>query len=1194
MWVGWGPECTFLYNDAYIDVLGAAKHPWALGRPASEVWAEIWDVCGPLADAVFKKGEAAFVDDVRLFMRRRHFTEETFYSFSYSPIRDESGNVGGLFCPSTDATAKNLNARRLATLSELAAKALAQKTSEAACATAVETLAKNPDDVPFGLLYLIHPEARVATLSGAARLADSNLVPEIIPLEPDTPEGPWPVREAVQSGKPVLMDLDEIDLPFMGGADQRIQRAMILPLSVRGDAVAVLVAGVSPARPLDAEYRTFFTLVGGQVATAIANAQALEDERRRAEALAELDRAKTTFFSNISHELRTPLTLMLGPIEEILDKPDHSVLAENRALAQVAHRSGVRLLKLVNTLLDFSRIEAGRVHAHYVPTDLAAFTAELASVFRSAVERAGLRFVIDCPTLPEPVYVDREMWEKIVLNLLSNALKFTFEGEIRISLLPAGDFVELRVSDTGVGIPAEELPKIFERFHRVKEVRSRTHEGSGIGLALVRELASFHGGDTAVTSTEGQGTSFTVTVRTGTAHLVPERVSAQPVSPASIKGANPFVEEAMQWLPDPGASEAKSAAAPDDAPLVLLADDNTDMRDYVARLLAPAYRIQTAADGEEAFARIQEQVPDIVISDVMMPRLDGFGLLQKLRAEERTRTIPIILLSARAGEEARVDGLDSGADDYLTKPFSARELLARVRSQLDLAQLRRKASEAMRKSEARFRAFVTASSDVVYRMSANWNDMLYLSGRDFIADTEGINSNWLQKYIHPDDQPHVMKAIQSAIQNKSSFEMEHRVILKDGSLGWTLSRAIPMFDEKGEVIEWFGAATDMTERKRAEDALREKSVEAEAASRAKDDFLAALSHELRNPLTPVLMSSTELAEDPALPAEIRNQLAMIQRNVALEARLIDDLLDLTRISRGKLTLHSAPVDAHSLLRHAEEIVRADMAGRKLDLLFSLSAARPFVMGDAARLQQVFWNLLKNAVKFTPDGGRIVVRTSNPAPESLRISVEDSGHGIPSQALEKIFLPFEQGHLESQHRFGGLGLGLSISKALVDLHGGSLQAASEGLNKGATFTLELATTATPQAAVIPAPDSPPSARRGLRILLVEDHAATLEVMTRLLKRDGHQVMAAANMSDALDLATHQPCDIVISDLGLPDGSGVELMRRLRKKYACPAIALSGFGMEADFRESAEAGFCQHLVKPVSIADLRHAIRRWTSA
>src|SRR5579859_1589739 len=463
MWLGWGPECTFLYNDAYLQVLGAAKHPWALGRPAAEVWAEIWDVCGPLARKVFQAGEASFVDHVRLFLKRDGYLEETFYSFSYSPIYDESGQVAGLFCPSNEITDRLLTERRLKTLSELAARAYLEKTTDAACHSAITTIAKNPADIPFALLYLTDPAHPSVTLKGAVGVprGDPEISPEIVDVS-HPGSCAWPLDPVLGTATGRVVPVDSYSILPIGLAQQRLKEALVIPVSAAGQEhpVSLLVVGVSPGRPLDREYRTFFELVAGQVGTAILSARAAEEEKRRAEELAKLDKEKTAFFSNVSHEFRTPLTLLLGPMEEALRSPGHSLSGEQ---LEAAHRNAVRLLKLVNTLLDFSRIEAGRLDARFERVDLGRVTRELTGIFRSAVERAGLRFTVDIPDLDSDVYVDPTMWEKIVLNLLSNALKFTFEGEIAVRLRAEGSKVVLEIADTGIGIPGTELSRIFER-----------------------------------------------------------------------------------------------------------------------------------------------------------------------------------------------------------------------------------------------------------------------------------------------------------------------------------------------------------------------------------------------------------------------------------------------------------------------------------------------------------------------------------------------------------------------------------------------------------------------------------------------------------------------------------------------------------------------------------------------------------
>jgi PAS domain S-box-containing protein len=634
------------------------------------------------------------------------------------------------------------------------------------------------------------------------------------------------------------------------------------------------------------------------------NQRALEAERRRAEALAEIDRAKTQFFSNVSHEFRTPLTLMLGPLDEMKREfAGAGVPPPHHRQVDLVHRNGLRLLKLVNTLLDFSRIEAGRVQAVYEATDLAQFTAHLASEFRSAIEKAGLTLVVNCPPLAEPAYVDREMWEKIVLNLLSNAFKFTFDGTIEISLGRENGNFQLAVADTGTGIPADELPRLFERFHRVEGARGRTYEGSGIGLALVQELTRLHGGSVTVESEYGKGSTFRVSVPAGVSHLPQRQIGGVRTQASTGLGAHPFIEEALRWLPGeaPIADAIIDDASPADQrtipqaqrPLILLADDNTDMREYLARLLSAHYRVEAVADGEAALKAIARRMPSLVLSDVMMPRMDGMELLSRLRADPRTAAVPVILLSARAGEEAKVEGLDAGADDYLVKPFSAGELLARVDAHLKIASVRGEAMERLRGSEERYRAFVTASSDVVYRMSADWSEMHYLRGKDFLPDTDDPSKTWLETYIHPDDRAQVLAAVNEAIRSKSPFEFEHSVIRVDGTLGWTHSRAVPVFDEDGEILEWFGAARDISERKRHEE--------------TQQLLVSELSHRVKNMLAVVQaigQQTLRQARDPAeFAASFGGRIQSLSRMHGLLSESGWQGADLQEIVRDQLAAH---------------------------------------------------------------------------------------------------------------------------------------------------------------------------------------------------------------------------------------------------------------------------------------------------
>lgn len=685
MFVFWGQDLVQLYNDAYIPIPGD-KHPASQGARAQETWSEIWDVLGPLVETVMERGEATWSEDQLLLMERHGFVEETYFTFSYSPVQDESGGVGGVFCACTETTARVLSDRRIRTVRALAERTRGARNPEEVAAVAGEVLETNRKDLPAAALYLIEPGTETATLTMALGVAPgSDAAPSSLSLN-EADGRVWPIGAALATGEWQHVT----ELPFatdaiVTGPWGPPREGVVVPFGGTGDGIrGALVAALSPVQRFAADYRSFFVLLVESLSKAIAEARAREQEQRRLEALDRLNRAKSEFFSNVSHEFRTPLTLMLGPLED--------AIAEGRPLSAsdvaVVHRSASRLLKLVNSLLDFSRIEADRLQPTFRPTDLSRLTGELADVFRSAIESAGLRYEVSIEPLEEPVFVDAEAWEKIVLNLLSNALKFTTEGRISVRLSQADGAVELGVEDTGVGIPADDLAHLFERFYRVETMESRSHEGSGIGLSLAAELVELHGGDISAESRLGEGSLFRVRVPTGRDHLPDDRVidmEARPVSPVSRQT---YVHEAMGWQ-GPG-RELEVDRDPEGRRdgTILVVDDNADVRDYLTRLLSPHYDVVRAADGEEALRCLDQHDVDLVLTDIMMPRLDGIGLLHAIREQPGRAGLPVVLLSARAGAEASADGLEAGADDYVIKPFTSNELLARVRANLETARLR--------------------------------------------------------------------------------------------------------------------------------------------------------------------------------------------------------------------------------------------------------------------------------------------------------------------------------------------------------------------------------------------------------------------------------------------------------------------------------------------------------------------------
>jgi signal transduction histidine kinase len=1029
----WGPELITLYNDGYRPVFGS-KHPHVLGLPVREAWRELWPQgLKEYFEGVLATGEAFWAKDLPFSVERYGYLEEAFFDVSYDPVRDESGKVGGIFCIVNETTGRVVGERRLRTLRDLGTRTANAGSADEIFSSASAVLAENIHDLPFAYFYA----------DGACT------------APPHCPSSVWPLAEAAATGAPVVVEKLDAALGAMPGGPwpEPAQCAAVLPIMRAGAGAPYghLVAGISPRKRLDADYLTFLKLIASQVATAVANVLAYEEERKRAEALAEIDRAKTAFFSNVSHEFRTPLTLMLGPLDDLLTRAGNLNARQQEQLALV-RRNAQRLQKLVNSMLDFARIEAGRARASYQPVDLAALTADLASSFRSACERAGLEFRVKCPPLSAPVQVDRDMYEKIVLNLLSNAFKFTLDGTITVELQDAQDRVELIVGDTGIGIPEHEMPRLFERFHRVEGTRGRSFEGTGIGLALVQELVKLHGGSIAVASVEDQGSRFTVSLPYGSDRL-PGEPTYEAASPTSTHlKADVYVQEALRWLPhELAATESAIDERSDDYPVrnpgrrLLIVDDNADLREYLRGLFGRHFAVELASNGEEALSAVRAQTPDLVVADVMMPRLDGFGLIRALRADRALCGIPVILLSARAGEESRIEGLDGGADDYLVKPFSARELVARVDGLLSIARIR------------------------------------------------------------------------------------------------------------GE------------------------------ADRRKDEFLAILAHELRGPLAPLSNMLHVAKRADGNETLIRRAHDTMERQLAQLVRIVDDLLDVSRISRDRLELRRQHIELAPVVCQAVEDCRPLAECLRHEISVTLPPHPVYLHADAARLAQVFCNLLTNACKYSLPGGHVAV-TAERRGNDVVVKVQDTGIGIPTDKIDSVFELFTQVDSSSQQARSGLGIGLSLVKRLVEMHGGKVTACSEGPGRGSEFVvrlpaLEVDYSHTQLATNSPDGERPPTTQR---ILVVDDDSEQAASLAELLRMAGHATQTAHDGLAAVDAADRFRPDVVLLDIGLPKLDGYAAARKMREQpwgKDLLLVAVTGWGQEKARRDSRAAGFDAHMVKPV---------------
>lgn len=1052
MYIAWGPSFIQFYNDAYRPILGKLKHPAALGIGTPETFPELWEFIGPMFRRVLQAGQETTLLGQALFLNRNGYMEECYYDFSYSPIpSDDLGDVGGVFVTCSEVTNQLLEQRRLKTVRDLGSSDPQARTAAEVCRAAGAVLAENPLDIPFAAIYLADEDAETATLYGACGAAAGDPVcPETLSLFQDAP---WPVRSAMETG--ALQHISDLRSRFShippGPWPEAPDEAVLIPFAGASvQPVGFVVVGINARKQFDDSMEQFLGRCAEVIAGRLASARALEDARRRAESLAELDRAKTVFFSNISHEFRTPLTLIASPLEDLASST--TLAPGDRERVELAQRNAVRLQRLVNNLLDFSRIEAGRVAASFEPVDLALLTTELASGFQSTFDKAGLKLMIQTTPLSQHVYVDRDMWEKIVLNLLSNAFKFTLSGSVTVALDETADSVDLRVIDTGVGIPEAELPKVFQRFHRIEGTRGRSYEGTGIGLALVQELVKIHGGAMEVASTEGSGTQFTVRLHKGARHLDAERIvpvaSRQEAVSARLDG---FVMEALRWIDEPGHSNASLPLSETDSllddsiallkekrPRVLLVDDNADMRRYVARLLQPHFQVDVAANGADALQRIQRGRPDLILTDAMMPVMDGYSLLSRIRSTPEIAALPVIMVSARAGAEMEMDGREAGADDYVTKPFSARELVARVHSALKIAEVRTRSEEAIRASENRSREVLERTTDAVFVLDSEWRftylnpnaSELIAEGRDLTGKNiwaefpQAVGSDFWRQYHR-------------AMLDRTSVQFQE--YYPDPLDKWFDVHAYPT--EAGIAVFF----RDITSKLKAEAALRQSEKLAAVGRLA-----SSIAHEINNPLEAITNLLYLMETDESIQPPTRALLSSAQSELARVSHIATQTLNFHRHSTQPV-----PVRTAEILESVVSLFSTRLSAPELHIELQCRSDAT-VTAYPGELRQVLSNLIRNALDAVGQSGRIVLRqracthlrTGEPG---VRITIADSGQGMSREVRSRLFEPFF-----STKPATGTGLGLWVSRQIIEKHRGSIRVSSSRhpVHHGTVFSIFL--------------------------------------------------------------------------------------------------------------------------------------------
>lgn len=1193
--VAWGPEYIQIYNDAYRPICGG-KHPASMGEPFKVCWATALPVVGDKFDRA-QQGEGTYIKDQRMFLDRHGYLEEAFMTFSFSPIRDESGEVGGIFHPITETTALVLNARRTQSLRDLGTRIDAARTVEDIGGLLVEADAALALDVPFLLLYAFDETEGQLRLGGSFGVeAGGALAPAALQLD----DARWSFQNAVDSRSP--QHVNGLQRRFSdvrsGPYEQQPDSAMVLPLTLPGQQqpFGFVIAGVSACRALDAEYLNFYALLNATFNIAVGNVTAYEQEQSRAEELARIDRAKTAFFSNVSHEFRTPLTLILGPLDDAL--ASDGLAPTQRRHIETTHRNALRLLKLVNSLLDFSRIEAGRVQATYVAVDLARLTTDIASAFESAMEKGGIDYTLDVRALSQAVYVDRDMWEKILLNLLSNAFKFTLAGDVRVTLREQSGMAQLSVRDTGTGIPEAELPRLFERFHRIEGASGRSLEGSGIGLALIQELVRLHGGVISVRSVHGEGSEFIVDIPLGQGHLPADRIASEQEQVPRMRAA--YLEEALRWLPEvvddsrvPGPQQSRVLDAETARPRILIADDNSDMRAYLKSLLEPHADVIMCADGEAAFTHLMSAPADLLLSDVMMPKLDGFGLIARLRSIDSLRQMPVILLSARAGEEAKLEGLQSGADDYLVKPFSTNELLARVRRQIGFGRQRQQAEREAARRDAYVRSLIDTSpatlwtSDVDGQCTYRSQRWYQFTGRLLKQD---LGLGWLEN-LHPEDTQRCKEIFLQANFDRRPFSVDYRLRRHDGSYRWVADAGMPRSDDAGNAVGFVGTVIDIHDRIVLQHEQQQLTRQLTEKGRLQSEFLSTLAHELRNPLAPIRagLEVMRMTPDAPMAGEMQN---VMRRQVDHMVHLVDELLDMARLNEGKVTLRRAKVFLADVIKDAIDMCMPMIHAANHRLTVRLPDTQVALHIDRHRIAQVISNLVNNAAKYTPDGGKIEVGTSL-RKDALLITVEDTGIGIDGDLLPSVFEMYAQAPAGDGMTQGGLGVGLNLVRQLVHLHGGEVMAESGGAGQGSRFTISLPLSLGEEIApmqeldVILPTNNSMTDHNALRILVVDDNEDAAYALVALLEYSGHNVTIAHDGAAAIASIYASSPEVIFLDIGLPDMNGYEAastIRNMQGMAQTTLIALTGWGTDADKQRAADAGFDHHLTKPAEFSQI----------
>ncbi|OCF72550.1 hypothetical protein I204_06932 [Kwoniella mangroviensis CBS 8886] len=1160
LWLG--EDFQMIYNDNYAQIV---DHPHMWGRSArvKEAWGPVWDSVSHLIDRCLSAGEPCYREDDLLLYRRgpKGYWVEKYHTWSFIPLFDEDGKPLGLFNPTRDTTASVLARRRQETMRDLSEQLLTARTTNEFYNGIVEVLEQNPKDVPFLMCYSVEVGSELNHAS--LHLESSIGIPEghqAAPTDLDLPisadrfsrasfglkgnqlssptlsaisalssgtgrmrysydKQSWPIAQAISTRQAVVVD-DCTDL--IKGFPLREwealpESAIIVPISSESSVEtpqAVIIIGLNIASPLDSVYEDWIHVLRAHLTTSLGTVRAAEAEINRQAERDRMERAKTAWFQGAAHDLRSPLTLVAGPLDDVLRT---NLSSGQRTTLSLAQRNLARVQRLVNALLDFSRIEAGKLTGRFMPLDLGTFVKDLAMMFKPAVERRKIDYKIQIEPHEGMVFVDPTLLETVVSNLISNALKYTEKGVITIDLRYYLTHADIAIIDTGIGIPAAELSAVTDRFHRATTALSRGTEGTGIGLALSKEIVRLHGGHLLITSQTAEesggphGSTFTARIPLIERQVVQDNLAR--IDFGTYGKA--VVDEAMHWISPSDAglesigsenNESNSSRAEgylfDRNDVLLLVDDNTDMRHYVKNIFSPYCRVVEAVNGKQALELAQRTPPHLILSDLMMPLMNGQELLTAIRSDPQTRMIPMVLLSAATDDELRLAAFVEGAEDFMLKPFKPKELLARVHLHMQIGKKRAHLEMLYAQRQQEIDVILDYCPSGIVRTDAT-GKIIY--GNDTYRAFTGIPHEVdLNKWAD-----YVDESIRDDLESKWNRVVhgDEREITETWkwSNGTSVSGTFIRLDKIDSGLSGvLGCLSDVSYQEEKLLEAERRRIEAEESKQQQELLVDLTSHEIRTPVSAILQCSSLVKENlmalqgqlraagqtgfratPELLAEIDEDLEALEsihQCGLVQERIANDVLSLARIQLDMLSLHDFGSDLKAEAKKIVSVFASEAKMKKIQLVLEFGenidrAGIVSIKTDHVRLHQVVTNLISNAIRFTASSKTRVITVKYEigfappaddtcAPSStqetavalpveedtkvwLFVAIKDTGPGLGPTEQAGLFQRFSQGNNMVHTKFGGSGLGLFICKRISELLGGRIELESQ-LGVGSVF------------------------------------------------------------------------------------------------------------------------------------------------